>query len=89
MPTPARNTPGWKIPTSIAPGHCAFTPDGTKLVCATGDGYCVHIWDLQAIRRELDGDGAELVNAALTRAKARGCQETGAACGLAFAAIAR
>ena len=32
----------------------AFTPDGTKLVCATGiEGYCVHIWDLQAIRREL------------------------------------
>ncbi len=33
--------------------HFAFTPDGTKLVCATGEGYCVHIWDLQAIRRVL------------------------------------
>ncbi len=30
----------------------AFTADGTKLVCA-GDGCCVHIWDLRAIRREL------------------------------------
>jgi len=33
--------------------HFAFTPDGTKLVCATGDGYCLHVWDLQAIRRQL------------------------------------
>jgi WD40 repeat protein len=31
----------------------AFTPDGTKLTCATGDGCCVHVWDLQAIRRQL------------------------------------
>ena len=38
-------------------GHYAFTPDGTKLVCATGDGNCVHIWDLQTIRRELDEMG--------------------------------
>jgi WD40 repeat protein len=33
--------------------HYAFTPDGTKLACATGDGHCVHVWDLQAIRRQL------------------------------------
>jgi serine/threonine protein kinase/WD40 repeat protein len=33
--------------------HFAFTPDGTKLACATSDGYCVHVWDLQAIRRQL------------------------------------
>jgi WD40 repeat protein len=33
--------------------HFAFTPDGTKLVCASGDGDCVHVWDLQAIRRQL------------------------------------
>jgi serine/threonine protein kinase/WD40 repeat protein len=30
-----------------------FTPDGTKLACATEDGFCVHVWDLQAIRRQL------------------------------------
>jgi len=29
-----------------------FTADGTKLVCA-GDGCCVHIWSLRAIRRQL------------------------------------
>ena len=39
-------------PTQDRTGRCAFTSDGTKLVC-TGDGCCVHIWDLQAIRREL------------------------------------
>jgi serine/threonine protein kinase/WD40 repeat protein len=31
----------------------AFTPDGTKLACASPHGFCVHIWDLQAIRRQL------------------------------------
>jgi WD40 repeat protein len=31
-----------------------FTPDGTKLVCASGaSGHCIHIWDLQAIRQQL------------------------------------
>lgn len=30
-----------------------FSPDGAKLVCASGDGYCIHVWDLQAIRRQL------------------------------------
>jgi WD40 repeat protein len=34
-------------------GQFAFTPDGAKLVCATVNGYCVHIWDLQAIRQHL------------------------------------
>jgi WD40 repeat protein len=33
--------------------HFTFTPDGAKLVCAMGEGCCVHIWDLHAIRREL------------------------------------
>jgi WD40 repeat protein len=33
--------------------HFAFASDGTKLACASRDGYCVHIWDLQAIRRQL------------------------------------
>ena len=33
--------------------HYAFTPDGTKLACATGDGCCVRVWNLQAIRRQL------------------------------------
>ena len=36
-----------------------FTPDGTKLACATGDGYCVHVWDLQAIRRQLEDLGLD------------------------------
>jgi eukaryotic-like serine/threonine-protein kinase len=31
----------------------AFTPDGTKLLAASDDGFCVHVWDLQAIRRQL------------------------------------
>jgi serine/threonine protein kinase/WD40 repeat protein len=31
----------------------AFTPDGAKLLSATGDGFCVHVWDLQLIRRQL------------------------------------
>jgi serine/threonine protein kinase/WD40 repeat protein len=31
----------------------AFTPDGTKLVCATVDAFSVHVWDLQMIRRQL------------------------------------
>ena len=30
-----------------------FTSDGRTLVCPMGDMCCVHIWDLQAIRREL------------------------------------
>ncbi len=30
-----------------------FTSDGRTLVCPVGDGSCVHIWDLQAIRRQL------------------------------------
>ena len=33
-------------------GGFVFTSDGAKLVCA-GDGCCVHIWDMQAIRRKL------------------------------------
>jgi eukaryotic-like serine/threonine-protein kinase len=31
----------------------AFPADGTKLACASRDGYCVHLWDLKIIRREL------------------------------------
>jgi WD40 repeat protein len=31
----------------------AFSPDGRHLVSATGDGHCVHVWDLAAIRRQL------------------------------------
>jgi len=37
----------------------AFTPDGTKLVCATEDGFCVHVWNLQAIRRQLTEMGLD------------------------------
>jgi WD40 repeat protein len=31
----------------------AFSPDGRQLVSASGDGHCVHVWDLAAIRRQL------------------------------------
>jgi eukaryotic-like serine/threonine-protein kinase len=31
----------------------SFSPDSTQLVCATGDGRCLHIWDLRALRRRL------------------------------------
>ncbi len=31
----------------------SFSPDSTKLVCATVDGCCVHVWDLPALRRQL------------------------------------
>ena len=30
-----------------------FSPDSTKLVCATSDGHCLHIWDLRLMRRQL------------------------------------
>jgi WD40 repeat protein len=33
--------------------HFSFSADSTKLVCATRDGLCVHIWDLRALRRRL------------------------------------
>jgi WD40 repeat protein len=33
--------------------HFTFSPDRTKLVCASGNGYCLHVWDLQALRRQL------------------------------------
>jgi WD40 repeat protein len=33
--------------------HFSFSRDGTKLVCATPYGNCLHVWDLQALRRDL------------------------------------
>lgn len=33
--------------------HYSFSPDGTKLVSATSDGFCLHVWDLKLIRRQL------------------------------------
>ncbi len=33
--------------------HFTFSPDCTKLVCASGNGHCLHIWDLPALRRQL------------------------------------
>jgi serine/threonine protein kinase/WD40 repeat protein len=33
--------------------HFSFSPDSTKLVCATGDGHCLHVWDMRALRRRL------------------------------------
>jgi serine/threonine protein kinase/WD40 repeat protein len=37
----------------------SFSPDSTKLVCATGDGHCLHIWDLRAMRRRLADMGLD------------------------------
>jgi WD40 repeat protein len=31
----------------------AFSPDGAKLACTTADGFCVRVWDLHMIRRQL------------------------------------
>ncbi len=31
----------------------SFSKDGTKLVIASGDGHCLHIWDLGALRETL------------------------------------
>ena len=33
--------------------HFTFSAKATKLVCATGDGRCLHVWDLRAMRRQL------------------------------------
>ena len=41
-------------------GHFCFSPDGTKLVSATGDGDCLHIWDLQALTPAAQGNGPGL-----------------------------
>jgi eukaryotic-like serine/threonine-protein kinase len=30
-----------------------FSPDGTKLVTASGDGNCLHVWNLRGLRRQL------------------------------------
>jgi serine/threonine protein kinase/WD40 repeat protein len=38
----------------------SFSPDSTKLVCATGDGYCLHVWDLRAMRQQLAEMAPEL-----------------------------
>jgi eukaryotic-like serine/threonine-protein kinase len=35
--------------------HFTFSPDGLKLVSATSDGFCLHVWDLPMIRRQLTG----------------------------------
>jgi WD40 repeat protein len=40
-------------PSQDRAAHFSFSPDSTKLVCATGDGHCLHIWDLRAMRRRL------------------------------------
>jgi eukaryotic-like serine/threonine-protein kinase len=37
----------------------AFTPDGAKLACACPDANCVHVWDLAAIRQQLDEMGLD------------------------------
>ncbi len=39
-------------PTQDRTDRWAFTSDATKLACA-GEGCCVHVWDLRAIRRQL------------------------------------
>jgi len=35
-------------------GGMAFTPDGTKLVTSSSDDQAIHVWDLRAIREQLD-----------------------------------
>jgi WD40 repeat protein len=39
--------------------HFTFSPDSAQLVCATGDGHCLHIWDLRAMRRRLADMGLD------------------------------
>ena len=39
--------------------HFTFSPDGTKLVTASGDGACLHVWDLRALRRQLADMGLD------------------------------
>jgi serine/threonine protein kinase/WD40 repeat protein/tetratricopeptide (TPR) repeat protein len=34
-------------------GFATFSPDGSRLVVATNEPPCVHVWDLRAIRRQL------------------------------------
>jgi len=34
-----------------------FTPDGSRLLSATGDGQAVHVWDLRALGRQLADRG--------------------------------
>jgi WD40 repeat protein len=36
------------------PYMMTFSPDGTLLLAVTNEGRCVHIWDLRAIRQQLD-----------------------------------
>ena len=33
--------------------HFTFTPDSSKLICASQEGFCVHVWDVEAIRKNL------------------------------------
>ncbi len=33
--------------------HFTFSPDSAQMVSATGDGHCLHIWDLRALRCRL------------------------------------
>jgi WD40 repeat protein len=37
----------------------AFSPDGTQIAVTTGDSAAVHLWDLRAIRAELDKRGLD------------------------------
>jgi WD40 repeat protein len=46
-------------PSQHRAGHFTFSPDSTKLVCATSDGHCLHIWDLRALRRRLADMGLD------------------------------
>jgi len=40
-------------------GWAAFTPDGSRLIVATNDPPCVHVWNLRAIRRQLADIGLD------------------------------
>jgi WD40 repeat protein/serine/threonine protein kinase len=39
--------------------HFSFSPDNTKLVSATSDGHCLHVWDLRAMRQHLAAMGLD------------------------------
>jgi eukaryotic-like serine/threonine-protein kinase len=52
-PSTGRELGRLEDPNQDRANHFAFSPDSTKLVSATSDGHCLHVWDLRAMRRQL------------------------------------
>jgi eukaryotic-like serine/threonine-protein kinase len=52
-PTTGKELARLEDPNQHQTEHFTFSHDGTKLVCASGNGFCLHVWDLQALRRQL------------------------------------